>query len=85
MKQSLKMLVLGCMTIGALAGCEWGKPSGTSQESSGHYQQVAMFLVHQQHNHHSHHLPQLVTHLLVLVHPQQVHQQAWHQLSQVSL
>ena len=36
MKQSLKMLVLGCMTIGALAGCDWGKPSGTSQESSGH-------------------------------------------------
>lgn len=36
MKQSLKVLVLGCMAIGALAGCDWGKSSGTSQESSSH-------------------------------------------------
>lgn len=34
MKQSIKVLVLGCMTIGALAGCDWGTSSKESQSSS---------------------------------------------------
>ena len=34
MKQSIKVLVLGCMTIGALAGCDWGKSSEDTSESS---------------------------------------------------
>ena len=31
MRKTIKALVLGCMVVGALAGCEWGK---TSQEQS---------------------------------------------------
>ena len=84
MKQSLKVLVLGCMTIGALAGCEWGESSKSSQKSLLHSQHLVVIVHYQPH-------PQmiLVTHLLVLVHPQQayqqahhhqVHPQAWHQL-----
>ena len=44
MKQSLKVLVLGCMTIGALAGCEWGESSKSSQKSDSHSSEITSTL-----------------------------------------
>ncbi len=44
MKQSLKVLVLGCMTIGALAGCEWGESSKSSQNSDSHSSEITSTL-----------------------------------------
>ena len=44
MKQTLKVFVLGCMTIGALAGCEWGTSSKSQESTDSHSSEITSTL-----------------------------------------